>query len=300
MVMLAVVITINTHSKKDRILVKKNQLFKHFRTMVCIFVILGLSAGSFTLSASEATIPPEESGELYLPSDDAMADVTAAIDAARESNKLALVVMGANWCHDSRGLASRLNQEPLKTLVDENYETVFVDVGFLSKGKEVITRLGPPVYYATPTVLIVDPVSGRLVNALDRHRWADAFSISMEESVEYFQQMAETDLTTLRNEQTIPADLQNLLIEIDAFERRQADRLYQAYTILGPMLEAYKAGDKEAFKDEYWNEIRDFRYKVPADVDTLRSRAQQRVAAGEQGIKLTYPAYPAFSWETGN
>jgi len=280
--------------------VKKNQLFKHFRTMVCIFVILGLSAGSFTLSASEATIPPEESGELYLPSDDAMADVTAAIDAARESNKLALVVMGANWCHDSRGLASRLNQEPLKTLVDENYETVFVDVGFLSKGKEVITRLGPPVYYATPTVLIVDPVSGRLVNALDRHRWADAFSISMEESVEYFQQMAGADLAALRNEQTIPASLQVLLTEIDAFEQRQADRLYKAYTILGPMLKAYKAGDKEAFSEDYWNEVRDFRYKVPADVDALRSEARDRIAAGELVIKLSYPEYPAFSRKTGN
>jgi hypothetical protein len=278
--------------------VKKTQLFKHFRTMVYIFMILGLSAGPFTVSASEATIPPEESGELYLPSDDAMADVTAAIQAAKENNKLTLVVMGANWCHDSRGLASRLNQEPLKTLVNENYETVFVDVGFLSKGKDVITSIGPPVYYATPTVLIVDPVSGQLVNALDRHRWADAFSISMEESVEYFQRMAEADLNALRNEQTIPEDLQNLLTEIDAFEQRQACRLYQAYTILGPMLEAYKAGDKEAFKDEYWNEIRDFRYKVPADVDALRAEAKERVAAGEGDIRLSYPKYPAFSWES--
>lgn len=279
---------------------KKTQLFKHFRTMAYMFMMLTLSMGLLTASAAEPTIPAEESGELYLPSDDAMADVTAAIQAAKESNKLTLVVMGANWCHDSRGLASRLYREPLKTLVSENYETVFVDVGFLSKGKEVITGLGPPVYYATPTVLIVDPVSGRLVNALDRHRWADAFSISMEESVEYFQQMADADLTALRNEQAIPADLQDLLTEIDAFEQQQADRLYQAYTILGPMLEAYKAGDKAAFKDEYWNEVRDFRYKVPADVDMLRTQAQQRVAAGEQGIKLTYPAYPAFSWETGN
>jgi len=280
--------------------VKKTQLFKHFRTMACIFMLLGLSAGTFTLSASEAITPAEESGELYLPSDDAMADVTAAIQAAKESNKLTLVVMGANWCHDSRGLASRLNQEPLKSLVDENYQTVFVDVGFLSKGKEVITSIGPPVYYATPTVLIIDPVSGQLVNALDRHRWADAFSISMEESVEYFQRMAETDLTALRNERIIPEDLQNLLTEIDAFEQRQADRLYQAYTILGPMLEAYKAGDKEAFKDEYWNEIRDFRYKVPADVDGLRAEVKKRTAAGEGQIDLAYPEYPAFSWEAGN
>lgn len=277
---------------------KKTQLFKYFQIMAYIFLTLALSSGLFTLSADDTSTLPEESGELYLPSDNAMADVTAAIDAARKKDKLALVVMGANWCHDSRGLASRLNQEPLKSLVNENYETVFVDVGFLSKGKDVITSLGPPVYYATPTVLIVDPVSGRLVNALDRHRWADAFSIGMEESVEYFQSMAMTDLTDLQKEININRDLQNLLAEIDNFEQQQADRLYQAYTILGPMLEAYEAGDKEAFSDEYWNEVRDFRYRVAADVDALRAEAKERTTAGEVEITLSYPEYPAFSWKS--
>jgi hypothetical protein len=108
------------------------------------------------------------SGELYLPSDDVMADVSNALNVARESNKLVLVVMGANWCHDSRALASRLYQQPLNTLIDEHYETVFVDVGFLDKGKEVISSIGPPVYYATPTVLILDPVSGRGIDPASR------------------------------------------------------------------------------------------------------------------------------------
>ena len=120
----------------------------------------------------------------------------------------------------------------------------------------------------------------------------------MEESAEYFQRMAMTDLTGLRKEIIINGDLQNLLAEIDDFEQQQADRLYQAYTILGPMLEAYKAGDKEAFSDVYWNEVRNFRYKVPTDVDALRVEAQERVTAGESEIKLSYPKYPAFSWET--
>jgi hypothetical protein len=108
------------------------------------------------------------SGELYLPSDDAMADVSNALNAARESNKLVLVAMGANWCHDSRALASRLYQQPLNALIDEHYEIVFVDVGFLDKGKEVISSIGPPVYYATPTVLILDPVSGRGIDPASR------------------------------------------------------------------------------------------------------------------------------------
>ena len=278
---------------------KKTQLFKHFRDMTCIFITLAFSVGIFAATTGDKVIPPEQSGKLYLPSTDVMADLETAIGVARDNNKLTLVIMGGNWCHDSRALASRIYQEPLKTIVEENYETIFVDVGFLSKGKDVISSLGPPIYYATPTVLIVDPVSRQLVNAKNRHRWADAFNISMEESVEYFQLMADTDLSSLKDEKT-PVDLQHLITEIDSFEQIQADRLYRAYKVLSPMLKAYSAGNKDAFSEDYWNEVRDFRYKVSADVDTLHAEARKRVAAGEQGVELTFPEYPAFTWQSGS
>ena len=205
--------------------------------------------------------------------------------------------MGANWCHDSRALASRLQKEPLMSLVDESYETIFVDVGYLDKGKDVITSLGEPVYYATPTVLIVDPVSGQLLNVQNRHQWADANNISMEESVEYFRQFANSDPGSLQDSIEITAELQELLAEIDAFEQLQADRLYAAYGVLGPMLELYSNGERDKFSDKYWSAVRDFRYKVPADVNALRSQAYERVAQGDSNIKLEYPKYRAFPWE---
>ena len=43
--------------------------------------------------------------------------------------------------------------------------------------------------------------------------------------------------------------------------------------------------------------MRDFRNQVPLDIESLRSEARRRVAAGETGIKLSYPVYPAFSWD---
>ena len=245
-----------------------------------------------------AVIQAEASGELYLPSGDSMADLKAGLDAARESNKLALVIMGANWCHDSRALAARIFEEPLSTTINEHYETLFVDVGYLEKGKDVITSLGIPAYYATPTVLIVDPVSGQVVNAGNRHQWANAASISMQESVAYFGQFTNTDLATLQGDEVIDEDLQHLLMGIDAFEQIQAERLYQAYAVLAPMLKDYKEGDKDAFSEETWNEVRDYRYKIPIDIEALRAEAYTRMAAGETNIVLTYPDYPAFSWDT--
>jgi len=272
------------------------------------FISLGLVLGtgmsttcrvqaSDNASANEAGNTSIPTGKRYHPSDDPLADLTVALDAARESDRLLLVVMGANWCHDSRALASRLFQEPLSTVIDEHFETLFVDVGYLENGKEVITSLGIPIYYATPTVLIVDPVSGTVVNAQNRHQWAEAATVSMEDSVDYFQQFASTDLTALQNGGETDESLQILLNQIDAFEQIQADRLYQAYAILGPMLHAYKEGDKEAFSEDTWNEVRDYRYQVSADVEALRVEAYERVAAGETDIQLSYPVYPAFSWD---
>jgi hypothetical protein len=272
--------------------------------IICMTLAIFTSLGSSQSAASSAeeanqahASVAEKSGEKYLPGD-SLANIASAIDRAGQNNTLVLVIMGANWCHDSRALASRVGTLPLSEFVSDNYETVFVDVGYLDKGKDVITSLGIPVYYATPTVLIIDPVSGQVVNADNRHQWANAASISMNDSLAYFQQIAGTDLVSLRSK-TVPAqELQQLLTEIDVFEQQQANRLYQAYAVLAPMLEAYKNGDKDQFSEEKWTEVLQFRSKVPLDVDALRHQARQRITAGETNIKLDYPSYPAFSWET--
>lgn len=273
-----------------------------------IFALLSLSLGTGLTMIPQAraadaspgtdqSVPATLSGELYLASGDAVAELASTLDTARSNNKLALIILGGNWCHDSRALASRLFKEPLRTMIDEHYQILFVDVGYLDKGKDVITRLGIPVYYATPTVLIVDPVSGQVINARNRHQWANAESIGMEESFNYFEEFANTDLTALPDMANADAHLRELLLEIDAFETVQADRIYRAYAVLGPMLRAYKEGDKKAFSDKLWNEVREYRYRVPADIAVLRAEARRRTAAGETDIPLDFPAYPVFSWE---
>lgn len=277
----------------------------HLKRLVIALSVFMFLAGCSTINhasasneekTSSAAAPVKKSGENYLPGD-SLANISSAMETAMNSNKLVLIIMGANWCHDSRALASRIETPPLSNIISENYETVLVDVGYLDKGKDVITSLGVPVYYATPTVLVVDPVSGKLVNADNRHQWGSAASINMPDSVEYFQRMANTDLGILRTE-TPPTDqLSELLAEIDAFEQKQADRLYKAYAVLSPMLEAYKNGEPDKFSEENWGEVREFRSKVPIDIDALRLEAHQRVAAGETNIELKYPSYPTFSWE---
>ena len=68
-------------------------------------VTLALCAGLVVGCASGAGTDPE--GRLFRPSADPLADVQQAISRAEDNDRLALVVLGANWCHDSRALASR-------------------------------------------------------------------------------------------------------------------------------------------------------------------------------------------------
>jgi hypothetical protein len=88
--------------------------------------------------ASTAKTGPD--GRLFQPSEDSIAEVQQALSRAEESDRLVLVVLGANWCHDSRALASRLYTPPLADVIQQHYELVFVDVGFLDAHHRSIER----------------------------------------------------------------------------------------------------------------------------------------------------------------
>jgi thiol-disulfide isomerase/thioredoxin len=224
-------------------------------------------------------------GRLFQPSADPLADVQQALSRAEKSDRLALVVLGANWCHDSRALAARLHSPPLAEIIQQHYELVFVDVGFLDKGRDVLQQFGVAHFYATPTVLIIDPSNRALVNDEDRHIWGNAYSIDMSSSVRYFEKWA--DFTQLRQ----------LYAEIDQFEQQLAERVAAGYAVVGPMLEAYEAGNAPEEFDASWDELRDFRVAIPGDIRKLRDAAQRRVSEGEKDIQLLFPEYPLLSWE---
>ena len=253
---------------------------------ICLGVVVGHVRAADT----------DPDGRLYQPSENPLADVQRALDRAGDGDRLALVVLGANWCHDSRALASRLHQSPLAEVIQQHYELVFVDVGFLDKGRAVTQQFGVAHYYATPTVLIIDPLNGQLVNDEDRHIWGNAFNIDMSSSVRYFEKWAMND--TVADSVVDSTQLKQLYAEIDQFEQQLAERVAAGYAVVGPMLEAYKAGDAPEEFDASWKELSDFRNAIPKDIRALRDEAQRRVSEGEKDIQLLFPEYPLLSWES--
>jgi hypothetical protein len=112
---------------------------------------------------------------------DAMGDVDAALARAAGNGKRVLVVLGANWCHDSTALAGWLETPRFAALVSARYELVFVNVGMPQTGDghnlDVARRFGLAEMKGTPALLVLT-AEGEAVNRDTAASWRNAASRS--------------------------------------------------------------------------------------------------------------------------
>jgi len=120
-------------------------------------------------------------------------DVDATFSRARRSGKRVLLVMGANWCHDSRALAAQFEKPAFQTLINDNYELVYVDVGQKNRNIDIAQVYGIDDIVGTPTVLILD-AKGALLNAETAPTWRNAASRSEAEVMTYFTAYADGEI----------------------------------------------------------------------------------------------------------
>ena len=116
---------------------------------------------------------------------EAAVSVDQALQRAAVTNKKVILVMGANWCHDSRGLAGWFAQPRFTTMLAERYETVYIDVGMRDRNVAIAQRFGIAEIKGTPTVLILSS-SGILLNPESAPTWRNAASRTEAEIYDYF------------------------------------------------------------------------------------------------------------------
>lgn len=266
------------------------------KNLLTLFAALATMVATLAYSGAVAA-GSGDNAKPFKPSANVMADVDGVLARAKAEGKLALIVMGANWCHDSQGLLEHFTKPEMTTVLTDHYEELLVDVGLLDKGAEVNQRFGLPVIYGTPTVMIIDPSNEKVLNHRDLQQWYNAASISLEDTIDYFTSKA---LPTVRHaaasDMVASNELKALFAEIDAFEAKQAKRIYHGFSIVGPMVGMERSERPENFY-RLWEQLRMLRYRIPDDLETLRAVARRRVALGETDIKLDYPDYPALEWE---
>ena len=193
---------------------------------------------------------------------DAMDVVDEALLEGLAEQKRVLLVLGANWCHDSRGLAHHFQDEELAATLAEHYVLRFIDVGWRDQNHAVMMRFGVAAIYATPTVFIVDPTDERLLNRDTRNDWGSAASRTIEEAREYFADFAvgEGDMDLVESSLVY----QSLLIEIEVFEAEQGERLAEAYVDIG----RWRALEDDERPEDFM--------ELAGEVDTWRSRMRRQ------------------------
>jgi len=126
--------------------------------------------------------------KLYTADTDSMVDIDKALARARVRGTKIMVVMGANWCHDSIGFAARMDKPEFRALIEQNYELVYVSVGTEPRqndqNRAVSKRFGVEKIVGTPTIFIARP-DGSVLNPESAGYWRHAYSIPEDMSYAY-------------------------------------------------------------------------------------------------------------------
>ncbi len=123
----------------------------------------------------------------YTETADADAEVAAARARARKGRKLLLIDLGGNWCLDCRVLAGVMATQPLKAWLNARFEIVTVDVGRFDKNQQIQRSFAiKDRLPGVPALLIVNPRSGKLVNAGHVTALADARSLTPQALADWF------------------------------------------------------------------------------------------------------------------
>jgi hypothetical protein len=208
---------------------------------------------------------------------DAMAVVDDALAEANSDGKRVLLVLGANWCHDSRGLAHHFEDETLAAVLEAHYVLRYIDVGWRDQNHAIWNRFGVAAIYSTPTVFIIDPADETLLNHVDRNQWGTAASAKIEDVQEYFERYSVQQSAPL---ETVDNSLfyQSLLIEIDLFEEEEAARLAAAYLDIGRWRSMRRDDRPDDFRDRQ-READGWRQALPRHISELREEARNYVIA---------------------
>ena len=124
--------------------------------------------------------------DLALVAQDAVDD---ALATAAATGKHAMIVMGANWCHDSRALAGWFETPRFETMLRESYIVRYIDVGQKDRNIDVAQRFGLENIVGTPTVIVTN-ARGEVLNLDSAVTWRHSASLTEDEIFEAFVELA--------------------------------------------------------------------------------------------------------------
>lgn len=207
---------------------------------------------------------------------------------AADANKDLMLVLGADWCHDSIALLEQFNQPEFQQQLKQHYQVQIVDVSYFERGYGLVDAYGEPIYYGTPTVMIIDAENGSVKNFADWQHWTNASQHSVDEFEAYFLQK---DFLNLTDEKLSERHREKL----SAFKQQQADIIKAGYKWVAPDLKAYKESESKQPPQRFvqnWMVVAKFRNQVHEDIV-----AAYKTAINAPSKTLDLPSYPKQDWQ---
>lgn len=152
-------------------------------------------AAALALMAAQPVLAADGAPASFYPerADDA-ARLDAALASARAEGKLAVIVFGADWCHDSQALAALLTSDAFKAEFGARFTVTFIDVGVPQDGRgrnlDLAGRFGVAKMRGTPTMVVVSPRGKRLNGKNDAYSWRNAASRGEADVLGWFRKIA--------------------------------------------------------------------------------------------------------------
>lgn len=139
---------------------------------------------------------PNPEARPYVDTENIADKLNSALATAAGKDKKVIVVLGANWCHDSRALAGWFATPRFAAMLREKYEVVFIDVGTpqtgLGRNLDVAKRFGIAKVKSTPLVMVLSSSGERLNSNKDAVGWRNAASRSEDTIFDYFESFSPT------------------------------------------------------------------------------------------------------------
>lgn len=161
-------------------------------------LLLALLIAATPASEPRLPVPPpaiashkaNPEGLAFFADRDAQTDIDRALADAKRDGKTVLVILGANWCHDSVGLAGWLDTPRFMNMMRDRYRIVYVDVGTPQTGEgrnlDIARRFGIKKVKNTPLVMVISSDGILLNSKKDAISWRNAASRSEEDIYRYF------------------------------------------------------------------------------------------------------------------
>ena len=156
-----------------------------------LLLALGAGQAGIATAPEPAKTSVEAPHKLYYPVEaDATKVFEQALVRATAGHANAVIVFGADWCHDSRALGEVLTSDAFKSEFGGRYDVTFIDVGRPQTGEgrnlDLVKRLGVKDLKSTPALFVISPERKVLNGKKDAVSWRNAESRGTDKVLAWF------------------------------------------------------------------------------------------------------------------